>query len=145
MTALRICCLALLLLGLSACSSEVSEEQQIIATIRNMEAALEEPDRAAFMDSIADDFIGNHPGMDRRGIRALLIYQMNRHRQIQARLLPIDVELQSETRGSAVFNVVVTGGSGWLPEEGQIYTVTTGWRKEGKDWMLITAQWEAQL
>jgi hypothetical protein len=38
--------------------------------------------------------------------------------------------------------VVLTGGSGLVPERGRWYKARTGWRRDGSDWMLISVSWE---
>jgi hypothetical protein len=43
------------------------------------------------------------------------------------------------------FTAALTGGPGWLPEQAQVYQVQTGWRLEGNDWKLISAQWKPRL
>ena len=40
----------------------------------------------------------------------------------------------------------MTGGSGGLlPQSGQVYDVTTGWRQDGDEWELVTAEWKEKL
>ena len=41
--------------------------------------------------------------------------------------------------------VLLTGGAGWLPEQGSVYRVETGWRRSGDDWLLTSARWERDL
>jgi hypothetical protein len=50
--------------------------------------------------------------------------------------------MQGEDRATATMHAVTTGGSGLIPETGGWYRVTTGWRLDDGEWMLISASWE---
>ena len=39
--------------------------------------------------------------------------------------------------------VLVTGGGGLLPRDGQVEDVRTGWRLDGGSWKMISADWKA--
>ena len=134
--------LAMALLALSACD-ETSEQDLVIATIRNMEAAAENAESAEFMDHVADDFAGNQ-GMDRRLLKTILLRQLNQYSRITAQLGPIRVTIHEgkPLRATAEFEALLLGGQGWLPENGQLYEFTTGWRKAGGKWMLINTAWD---
>jgi hypothetical protein len=39
-----------------------------------------------------------------------------------------------------------TGGSGGLlPERGSIYSITSWWKRQGRDWICYSAHWEQKL
>ena len=133
--------LAVLMLG--GCVEKLSVEQQIIATLRNMEADAEEGNHLDFMDSIADDFKGQQGAMDRREFHRFMIFQINQHRRLQAQFFPIYVSETGEGLASAHFKILVTGGAGLLPESGQLFEVETRWIRDGGDWLLSGAEWEA--
>ena len=134
--------LATAVLALSACD-KTSEQDLVIATIRNMEAAAENAEGAGFMRHVADDFAGNQ-GMDRRLLKSILLRQLNQYSKITAQLGPIRVTIHDgqPLRATAEFEALLLGGQGWLPEDGQLYDFTTGWRKEGGKWMLISTDWD---
>ena len=111
----------LLLAGLSACNQPLTVEQRIIATIREMEAKVEEGERRPFMEHIAEDFTGQGGAVTRYQARAMFIYQLNRHERLQAQLFPIHVTESSENTAIAVFRALVTGGPNWIPESGQVF------------------------
>jgi hypothetical protein len=128
---------------LAACDKELTVEQQIIATIRNMEYAAEEGFHLEFMGFIADTFEGQQGTMDRLEFHRFMIFQINQHRRLQAQLFPIYVEEISEDTAAANFKVLVTGGAGLLPDSGQLFEVDTVWLRDGGDWELNGADWEA--
>ena len=134
-----LCCL--LVSGLPACSRELTVEQQIIATIRTMEAHVEAGERRPFMDYITEDFSGQDGSMTRDQVRAMMVYQMNRNRRLQAQLFPIQVTGTSDTTATALFSALVTGGRNWLPERGRVFDFETHWILLDGDWRLQSAKW----
>ena len=42
-------------------------------------------------------------------------------------------------------NALLLGSNEWLPERGQIYTVTSRWKKESGDWVMSRLRWEKEL
>jgi len=133
---------ALTVMLLTACSKELSVEQQIIATLRNMEYAAEEGQHLEFMSYIADSFGAQQGSMDRREFHRFMIFQINQNRRLQAQFFPIYVEDKKDGRASAHFRLLVTGGAGLLPESGQLFEVETSWLRDGSDWQLTHADWE---
>lgn len=142
MTGYRLLMVAMLLLtGISSCSKPMTTEQQIIATIRDMEAKIEDQQRRAFMEHIAEDFTGQNGAMNRDQVRALVVFQLNRHKNLQAQLFPIIVTASGEYSATAQFRALVTGGPNWLPDSGQVYDFVTHWRLRDDEWLLQSASW----
>jgi len=132
------------LLGvLSACAKPPAEEQ-LRATIDQMQAAAIERRPSEFMDRVTEDFIGDD-GIDRAALHNLLRAQLLRNAAVSATRGPIDIELQGE-RATVRFTIVLTGGSGGLlPERAQGYAITSGWRVEDGEWKLFLAEWKPAL
>ena len=80
----RLVLLGFLLLG--ACSEPLTLEQQIIATMRNMEAHVEARERRAFMAYVAADFNGQDGEFNRDQLNGLLLYYLRRYKQVNAQL-----------------------------------------------------------
>lgn len=137
-------CLGAVLAGLllTACTESLTVEQQIIATIRNMETAAEAGEHLDFMTHVADDFQGQLGGMDRYAFHRFMIFQINQHRRLQAQFFPIHVKETGVDQATANFNLLVTGGGGLLPESGRVFEVDTAWFKDDGDWLLTRADWE---
>lgn len=133
--------LSFLLLG-AGCSEPLSVEQQIIVTIRDMEARIENRERRDFMEHVAVGFEGQHQSLNRDQLNALILYQLNRHKTLQAQLFPIHVTALTPERAEAWFNALLTGGSGVLPEAGQMYEIKTRWELRDGKWLLVGADWE---
>lgn len=106
-----------------------------------MESAAEARDSDALVENFADDFAGPG-GMDRDRFRRYLALLWLRNRQVGVTLGPLEVELVGQDRARVNFTAAARGGTGWMPERAEVYQVKTGWRLEGDDWKLISADWE---
>ena len=141
---IRVLLTAWLVLLLGACSVS-DREQQLRQQIRALQEAIDRRDVGDVEALLADDFVGNE-GMDRRGARQLAAAVFLRHREVAARIGPVEVELRGQDDAVARFPVLATGGSGGLlPESGQAYQVETGWRLIDGEWKLRNASWKPAL
>ena len=134
---------ALAALMLNACGEKLTVGQQIIATLRNMEVAAEQGQHLEFMTYVADSFGGQSGSMDRRAFHRFMLFQINQNRRLQAQFFPIYVTETGEDTASAHFRLLVTGGAGLLPDSGQLFEVETQWQRDGSDWVLNEADWQA--
>ncbi|RFF26822.1 MULTISPECIES: nuclear transport factor 2 family protein [unclassified Wenzhouxiangella] len=130
------------LLLLAACNEPLPDEERIRNRIETMQADLAEGNARSFFSPVAEDFSAATRNLDRRAARLLLRREMLAHESLKARLFDIEIELQGEGRATATMHAVLTGGSGLIPDTGSWYRVTTGWRLDDGDWMLISARWE---
>jgi len=131
----------LLLAALTACDKPLTVEQRVIATIRDMEARIEAGERRAFMAHVSADFTGQREAMTRDQVNAMVLYQLNRHKRLQAQLFPIRVNETAPGRASATFRALITGGPGWIPENGQVVDFDTRWIRVDDEWLLQSANW----
>lgn len=136
--------LALVAMGIVAACNRPDAEQAVRARIAAMQAAIDARDAGDVHGMLAEDFMGNE-GLDRRGARQLAAGVFLRHRDVAARLGPVEVELRGERDAIARFNAVATGSNGLLPERGKVYRVETGWRLVDGRWRLRSASWEPRL
>lgn len=127
--------------GLSSCSKPLTVEQRIIADIRQMEAEIEEGERAAFLGHFSEDFEGQGGVINRDRVTAMVIFQLNRYKNLQAQLFPIRVKETGEATAQADFRALVTGGQGLLPENGQVFDFVTRWRLVDDEWFIYAAEW----
>ncbi len=141
---IRVLLTAWLVLLLGACSVS-DREQQLRQQIRALQEAIDRRDVGDVEALLADDFVGNE-GMVRRGARQLAAAVFLRHREVAARIGPVEVELRGQDDAVARFPVLATGGSGGLlPESGQAYQFETGWRLIDGEWKLRNASWKPAL
>lgn len=132
------------LLTLAACSQTPSSEQRLRESMAALQDALEARDAGGIDERLAVDFIGPD-GLDREGAQRLARMMFLRHRDVGARLGPIDVALQ-DSHATVRLTAALTGGSGrLLPDAVQVYDVETGWRDDGGEWRMTSARWTPQL
>jgi hypothetical protein len=129
-------------LALTACDKPLTVEQQVIHTIREMEAKIEGGERRAFMEHIGAGFTAQDGRMNRDQVRALVVFQLNRYERLQGQLFPISVLETGPETAEAKFRALVTGGPNWIPDSGQVYDFETTWRLEDGDWLLVSANWD---
>lgn len=138
----RVC---LILLAMSACS-RTPDDEQIRAHIKSMQAAVESRSPRDFVQYVTADFAGNDNAVDRAGLSNLLRIELLRNEQVGVTLGPIGIELLGGDRATVHVVATMTGGKGGLiPERGAVFSITSGWRREGKDWRCYTASWEQNL
>lgn len=131
-----------LLMVVAACTRE-TPEQRLRASVASLQDAIETRDPGGVEDSLADDFIGPD-GLDREGARRLAQIVFMRYRDVGVHQGPLDVRIQGE-HATVAFTAVVTGGSGGLlPEQGRVHAVKTGWRLVEGEWLMTSAQWDAE-
>jgi len=131
----------LLMAAFSACSPPLTVSQQVIAAIREMETRIENGERRQFIKHVSEDFSGQNGQLNRQQLMGLVIYQLNRHQRLHAQLFPISVNETGEQTASAKFRALITGGRGWIPDQGQVYDFETLWRYQDGEWKLTSANW----
>ncbi len=133
--------LAALLLALLAGCARSDPETRLRADFQLLQSALDERRAGAFMDGISADFAGNQ-GLDRAALHNMLRLQMLGRASSSVTTGPLEVSLQGDT-ATVRFTAIATGGSGrFMPDSGNVYDVTTGWRDEGGNWRVYYAQWQ---
>jgi len=123
-------------------------EQAIRENIAAMQKAGEQRDIGAVVAPLADDFVGHGDEegetLDRKSFQRYLTFvQMREGGTIHSTLGPITVALQGSDRATANFTLLITGGEGLIPSDGQMEQVRTGWRLDGSKWQMISAEWKA--
>lgn len=127
---------------LAGCAVPGSDEEQIRQRLDDMVQALADRNARAFLAPLAEDFGAETWNLDPRGVRLLLQREMRAHDRLRARLVDVSIQMHGTDRATAEFNAILTGGSGLIPHRGGWYRVSTGWRRDGNDWMMISASWE---
>ncbi|MGV8959001.1 MAG: YybH family protein [Stenotrophomonas sp.] len=133
---------ALIVLVLGGCKA-APPEQRLRETVARMQLAVAGGDARGFMGSVAEDFVGND-GMDRAALAQMLRAHLLLNREVGLHAGPLAIEMDGDT-AIMRFTVVLTGSSGrWLPERGQLQSITSGWRQVDGQWQLYHAQWQPQ-
>lgn len=132
-------------LALVGCGPVTDDETRIRRTLDEMVAAIEDGDIGDFMDPIASDFLGGDGRLDRRALALFARRERLARDSVSVRRIDTSVELVGERRARATFRALATGGSGLLPDEGRFWFVETGWRRDGDEWKLVSANWKPAL
>jgi hypothetical protein len=140
----RAVCVYLVLIAMSACS-RTPDDEQIRAHIKSMQAAVESRSPRDFVQFVTADFAGNDNAVDRAGLSNLLRVEILRNEEVNVALGPIEIDLLGERATVHVVATLTGGRGGLIPERGAIYSITSGWRREGRDWRCYTASWEQNL
>lgn len=139
----RLAWTLLIAAGLLACSRP-DPEQELRDRIEMLQRHIDSRDAAAVGSVLAVDFVGN-AGMDRKGAQRLAAGTFLRYRDVGMRIGPLQVEMRGERHATVAFSAAAAGGAGLLPEDAQLYAVTTGWRLDDGDWVMTSAQWKPAL
>ncbi len=138
----RIFFSVVLVVLLAACD-RTPPEQALRNRIDALQQAIESRDGADVRDALADDFIGPD-GLDRNGAKRLAQGLFLRNQKIGVIVGPLDVEMKQD-HATVHCTAALTGGSGsLLPDSGQLYDVTSGWRLEDGDWRLTSIKWSSR-
>ena len=132
-------CLAALLLLTAGCSRS-DPETRLRATVAELQLAIEQKSADRVMEHVADDFRG-HNGLDRDGLRRLLVLHFLRNQSIGVTLAPLDLTLQPP-RAEISVQAVLTGAENWIPDRAGGYRVISKWRQQGDDWKLEYIEWQ---
>ena len=136
---------AIIALVATGCGPGDDDAGRIHAILEQMTQALEQGDVGDFLEPIADDFIAAERSLDKSALRLVVMRERLARKSISVQRINTRVEMLSGTRATAAFRAIATGGSGWLPEEGRLWLIETGWRLDGNDWKLVSAHWKPVL
>lgn len=139
---LRVPCIWISLFLVVCCSASLAPEQALRKTIDAVEVAIEQRDNGALREHLADDFSGPD-GLDVDGAHRLARLMFLRNQEIGVVLGPLEISLLDD-HATVRCTAALTGGSGGLlPDSGQLYDVTSGWRLEGGEWRMTSIEWTA--
>lgn len=139
---MRMTMALVLVFSLVACT-RVPDAEAIRSTIQMMAAAAEGKRTGEVLDHVAADFTGNDGEFDRPGLERLLRARVLAAQSVGVSIGDVEVELDG-SRAIARFEVTLTDGSGrWLPDRRAVLRLTTGWRREGRDWLCYNAKWSS--
>lgn len=133
-----------LLAALQACS-RTPPEQALRDTIGELQQAIDERDAGEVERFLAADFVGND-GLDKMAARRMAAGLFLQHREVGARIGPLDLQLTDDSHATVRFTAALTAGSGrLLPDDAQVYEVRSGWRLDDDGWRMTSAEWTPGL
>jgi hypothetical protein len=134
--------IASLVILLAGCGS-AGPEAEIREHIAFMQQAVEARESGAAVKYLADHFNGAH-GMDKRGLRRILMAQFMRHKSVGVTITRLDIQVDGHNPVTARMDavVIVTGAEGLLPQDGDLINVSGDWELHDGEWLLVSAHWE---
>jgi hypothetical protein len=141
------------------------DEQRIREAIEAMRQAMETRQPHDFLQHVDAGFIGNNSGgnygagnssggnngggseaaVDRALLGNILRAEVLRNDRIGVTLGPIDVQIQGNRATAHVVATLTGGAGGLLPERVAVYSIVSGWKRDGRDWICYNASWAQQL
>lgn len=141
---LRMFACCLIAAWLAAGCAKTPPEQALRDTLVALQQGIEARDADVIQERLASDFVGPD-GLDRDGARRLAALMLMRHDAVGLSFGPLDLQVR-DRHATVRFTAAATGGSGrMLPDAAQVYEVETGWRLEGGDWRMTSAEWKPKL
>ncbi len=129
-------------LCVSGCSKTPAEEA-ILKNIESMQQAVEDGVPRKAVEFLDDEFTGNR-GVDKMGLRRILIAALFRHANIRINITRMDISVNPRDPFLATMNCVAifSGADNLLPQDGRIYQISGEWQYKNGEWLLMRANWE---
>ncbi len=121
-----------------------TDEEQIRTLFDKAALAIEKKQIGDAVLGVSERFQGN--GLDKRGVKQLLTYQVLRGSWVWVTIARTTVELHGNTAQAIVDVVMSRSGKGiplkkLLPERATVYRIDFQLVREESDWKVIAAQW----
>ncbi len=122
------------------------DEEQVRQAIAAAATAARGNDADGVLAVVSDDFVGNEGELDRHGLKQMLVLRAFRHDSTGALIGPVSIQHQGD-RLIATFTLTLTGGkaASLLPDQADVFAMTTAWKREGAQWRCYSAEWKRQL
>ncbi len=116
-------------------------ERELRDTVDKMARALEDKRAADFLEHVSSDFTRESGAFSKDDARRLIAAALVRNEKITLAVAVTDINLLGREAANVRIRVVATGGSGLLPERGQVWDFTSAWRRERGTWRVFNAEW----
>lgn len=130
----------------TACHTE-TEEDRVRKVVSAVQQAAGEKKILAIQERLSRSY-RDPQGYDFDGIKGLLAFYFFRHKTVGVAIPDIEVALDGQ-QATATFQAILTakGVDGesaniLLPDALGVYTFEVSFRKEDKEWKIVSAQWE---
>jgi hypothetical protein len=130
----------LLAVALAGCARS-DPERELRATVDKMARALEDKRAADFLEHVSQDFTRESGAFGKDEARRMIAAALLRNEKITLAVAVTDINLLGADAANVRIRVVATGGSGLLPERGQVWDFTSAWRRERGTWRVFNAEW----
>jgi len=123
-----------------------SDEEQIVALFAAAARAAEEKRVGDVVAAVSERFSGE--GLDRRGVKQLVAYQVLRGEWVSVSIAGVRTEIAGDVARAAVDVVLARSGSGTrladlLPVNGSVQRLLLRLEREDGEWKVVRARWRA--
>ena len=141
-TLLRSCALLMLSASLLACHSQ-SPAEALDAAAQRLQDGLSHKRSAAVAEQMHPDFSAQQ-GMDKKAAQQYMLLLFMRFKNVNILVVNRACTLDNSyhDRGHCSAQVAVSGAQGLIPERADYYKVNSQWQLNGKDWQLLSLQWD---
>ncbi len=131
---------------LSACSKGISEEDKLKNIVNEVAEAAQKKDIDGVRKHISKSY-RDQEGNDYDGVRRVLLYHFIRAETVSVFVRSVDVEIKEDT-AIVTANVILVRGkdiksiSDIIPESAAGYRFEMVFKKEGRDWKVVSGTWQ---
>ena len=131
---------------LSACSKGISEEAQLKTIVNEVAEAAQKKDIDRIRKHISKSY-RDQEGNDYDGVRRVLLYHFIRAETVSVFVRSVDTEIKENT-AIVRANVILVRGkdiksiSDIIPESAAGYRFEMVFKKEGRDWKVVSGAWQ---
>ena len=131
------------LVGILAACSKQEPLTALDRAVLQLEQAISERQTGKAAELLHEDF-ASHSGMDKREARQTMTGMFLRYKNVGLLVIGRDCQLDKGfyDRGHCTARVGVSGAQGLIPERAELYQVQTTWQLNGKEWRLLSIQWQ---
>lgn len=119
---------------------KTSELSQLNQKINGLVDAVERHDKKDIGDILSGDFL-TAKNLNKIQFLLFVNYHFQRNKSISISIMDKEIRLNKKY-ADVIFKVLLLGSNEWLPERGQIYKVTSRWKKEKGVWVMSRLRWE---
>lgn len=130
--------------GAGLACSRSDPEKELRAAIGDMAAAIDQQRVADSLKHVSEDFTRESGAFGKADARRVLAGAMLRNEKIHLTTSVTDLRIDGE-RAFVKLRVIAAGGSGLLPERGQMWEFDSVWRREDGQWKVYNAEWREGL
>src|SRR3990172_5509446 len=144
--AVNICVVILLCLFISGCTKQIAEEAQLKTIVNEVAEAAQKKDIDRIRKHISKSY-RDQEGNDYDGVRRVLLYHFIRAETVSVFVRSVDAEIKENTalvranvilvRGKEIKNI-----SDIIPESAAGYRFEMVFKKEGRDWKVVSGAWQ---
>ena len=131
---------------ISSCAKPISEEAQLKTIVNEVAEAAQKKDIDRIRKHISKSYI-DQEGNDYDGVRRVLLYHFIRAETVSVFVRSVDAEIKENTalvranvilvRGKEIKNI-----SDIIPESAAGYRFEMVFKKEGRDWKVVSGAWQ---